>query len=259
MIKLIKNLAKKSKATLRAYKIFKFIREIPFKDYLNFKKLVLIEKVYPYTMVGYSRLANVYFLAELIEKSKVKGAFVECGVWKGGCAAIMGFVVERAKSNRKVWLFDSFQGMPEPSKKDGVDKDGVPAKEYTSNRDSGRLVPTNLCSCSLDDVEKIFFSILKIDRKNVVVRKGWFQETLPEAKKEIGPIAILRLDSDWYESTKCCLENLYDNVIPGGYIIIDDYGFWEGCKKAVDEFLRERDLEVNLISINEMGIYFQKP
>ena len=95
--------------------------------------------------------------------------------------------------------------------------------------------------------------------QNIVIKKGWFQDTLPRAKSEIGKVAILRLDGDWYESTKCCLDNLYENVSPGGYVIIDDYGYWEGCRQALDEFLHARKIGIELREIDHDGRYFQNP
>lgn len=224
------------------FKILKFIKDIPVKDFLNFKKLALFKKVYPYTMVGYLGLSNVYELAKLIEKDKTKGAFIECGVWKGGCSAVMAFIADQAKSERKIWLFDSFEGLPEPT-----DKDGLLAKEFAGK-----------CLACLEDVKKIFFSVLKINQKNIIIKKGWFQNVLPEAKNQIGPIAILRLDADWYEPTKYCLDNLYDNVIDKGYIIIDDYGYWQGAKQALDEFFKERKINPKLIKIDYTAVYFKK-
>ena len=111
----------------------------------------------------------------------------------------------------------------------------------------------------LEAVRKIFFEILNIKKENVKIKKGWFQNTLAREKNEIGAIAILRLDGDWYESTRCCLDNLYDNVIPGGYIIIDDYSYWEGAKRAVDNFFIERRIKIDLIKIDNTGVYFEKP
>lgn len=219
----------------------------------NFEKSKLYLKVRPYTMASSRRLANVYQLSKLVETHKLEGAFVECGVWKGGCIAVMAYVAKKVNSNRKIWLFDSFEGLPEPNK-----KDGAKALEYAQGRSSGKLEPINQCVGPLDDVKEIFFSILKIDENNIVIRKGWFQDTLPIAKNEIGPIAILRVDGDWYESTKCCLENLYDNVISNGYVIIDDYSHWEGCKKAVEEFFEDRNIKVKLNKIDYTGRFFQK-
>lgn len=101
--------------------------------------------------------------------------------------------------------------------------------------------------------------IFKYIKENIVISKGWFQDTLPKDKEKIGKIALLRLDGDWYESTKCCLENLYDNVIIGGYIVLDDYGYWEGAKKALDEFFIKRKISPELIKIDYTGVYFKKP
>ena len=249
-IKIIKNLAKKSPTILKTHKSLRFFKGTSLKDLLNFEKLRLILKVKPYTMVNYLRLSNVHCLSKLIEENRARGAFVECGTWKGGCAAAMARVADRAGSGRKIWLFDSFSGLPEPTEEDGMDKDGVSAKEHFG---------INKCIAPVEEVEKLFFSKLKLNRENIMIRKGWFEDTLPEAKKEIGPIAILRLDADWYESTKCCLENLYDNVISGGYVILDDYNFHQGCQRATDEFLASRGVSMDLVKIDDEAIYFQKP
>ena len=254
ILKSLKEVIGKNRNLRELYKKVKFVKDIPLADFFNFQKLLLVKKVYSYTMVSYQRLSNVYVLAELAEKNKIDGAFVECGVWKGGCSAVMAFVAEKAKSNRKVWLFDSFEGLPEPTK-----EDGNMAKDYANNKAGGKLKTINECVSSLEDVKEVFFKILKINPQNIVIKKGWFQNTLPVAKNEIGPISILRLDGDWYDSTKCCLDNLYDNVIISGYIIIDDYGHWEGTRRALDEFLKERKIKINLIKVDYTGVYFKKP
>lgn len=254
MIKQLKNLIKENESLFRLYKKLRFMKDIPLKDFFNFEKIALFKKVCPYTMLSYQRLSNAYELAKLVEKNNINGVFVECGVWKGGCAAIMGFVADRAKSNRKIWLFDSFEGLPEPT-----EKDGQKAREYALNRASGKLLTINKCVGPLEDVKKIFFEILKINPENVKISKGWFQDTLPKMKEKIGSIAILRLDGDWYESTKCCLDNLYDCVIKNGYIIIDDYGHWEGARRALDEFFITKKIKPSLIKVDYTGIYFQKP
>ena len=103
------------------------------------------------------------------------------------------------------------------------------------------------------------FIKLQIDESKVHLVKGWFQDTLPIYKKKIGKISILRLDGDWYESTKVALDNLYDCVVSGGYVVIDDYYFWDGCKKAVDDFILERKLQVTIRRQDASGAYFIKP
>lgn len=225
------------------YLIFMVFRRMPIQDIFNFKKISLFWKISPYTMVTYGRLTQAFELSKIFEERKIGGAFVECGVWRGGCAAIMAYWVNKAKSNRKIWLFDSFEGLPTPTAKDGLKA----------------MVPINKCEASLECVEFLLFSKLKLARENIYIERGWFQDTLPRARERIGDIAILRLDGDWYESTKCCLDNLYPNVIKGGYIIIDDYDCWEGSKNAVDEFLTERNIDVRLNRIDYGGRYFQKP
>lgn len=245
---------KRSIRDSQLYKKIRFWKSISIRDFFNLEKLWLFKKVYPYTMSSYQRLSNVYELSKKIEKEKTEGAFVECGVWKGGCSAIMGFVADKANSQRKIWLFDSFEGLPEPTK-----KDGSIAINYAGNKAEGKLKTINKCVGQLDDVKEVFFQLLNLNPENVVIKKGWFQNTLPEAKKKIGKISILRLDGDWYESTKCCLDNLYDNVIVGGYIIVDDYGHWEGAKKAIDEFFVNHHINPDLKKIDYTGVYFKKP
>ena len=249
-----KNIVRKNKILFSFAKKLMLVKSIPLIDFLNFKKLWLFKKVYPYTMVGYARLSNVYELANLVEKNKISGAFVECGVWKGGCVAVMAFEAQKFGSGRKIWLFDSFEGLPEPTQ-----KDGPIAKEYAQNKAGGNLKTIDRCVGSLEDVKEIFFKKLKLNPDNIIIKKGWFQNTLPESKEKIGKIAFLRLDGDWYESTKVCLDNLYDNVIIGGYVVLDDYGCWDGAKKALDEFFAERKINPELIKIDDTGVYFKKP
>ena len=250
MIQSFKKIAKNNKTIVSVYFL---IKSITLRDCFNLEKLNLFRKISPFTKVGYTGFSNAYELSKTIEKNGIEGAFVECGVWKGGCAATLAYVAKKAKSNRKTWLFDSFEGLPEPSEKDGNE-----AKEYAKNRIFGKLETINRCVASLEDVEEILFSKLNVDRKNIVIVKGWLQDTLPNAKNEIGSIAILRLDVDWYESTKCCLDNLYDNVISGGYVIFDDYDFWEGCKKAVDEFFAKRNIDIKTNKTNNGVRFFKK-
>jgi hypothetical protein len=232
----------------------RWVRKYLVHDPFNFKKQRLFRRVIHYTMCSYERLTNVYELVRLVEKERLPGAFVECGVWKGGCAGVMAYLTREARSGRKTWLFDSFEGLPEPT-----EKDGRQAVEFAGGKANGKLSPIDECEAALEDARRLLFSELKLDERDVVIEKGWFQHTLPGAKQRIGPIAILRLDGDWYDSTKCCLENLYDNVVAGGFVIIDDYLAWEGCRRAVDEFLEARDVKVEIVTIDSCGTYFCKP
>lgn len=214
--------------------------------------------VRPYTMVTEARLRNIYDVARAIEARRVAGAFVECGVWRGGSAAVMAAVAARARSGRKVWLFDSFEGLPEPTA-----LDGSAAATYAGMRSGGKLRSIEQLVAPLDDVREVMRRV-GVDERALAIRKGWFQDTLPLARGEIGPIALLRLDGDWYESTRVCLEQLYDQVAAGGAVVIDDYDYWEGCRRAVDEFLARQPSAIRLLPVREGGIfadgrYFFKP
>jgi hypothetical protein len=183
----------------------------------------------------------------------VPGNFVEMGVAKGGCAALMGAVAfEMVAFSRSLWLFDSFEGLPEPTVKD--------FERPASQKTGVHVRPLSKGSClgTLQEVQELLLGHCGYPKDRVVFVKGWFQETLPVKAQEIGPIAILRIDGDWYESTLCCLEHLYDNVVPGGSIIIDDYESCVGCNRAVAEFFDKRSLSVNLHMDGRGGCYFIK-
>jgi SAM-dependent methyltransferase len=215
-----------------------------FKKIIHLKEWLIFKKIEAYTMVGHEKLYFVYDISSKIEQRGITGSVVECGVWKGGTAAVMASVIKKYKSQRSVWLFDSFEGLPKPSKDDGEDA----LKQYQNDRGLSKVT----------DVYEAFAK-LSLPLNNVFIRKGWFEETLTPNSKEIGPIALLRLDSDWYQSTKICLETLYDQVVDGGYIVIDDYYAWPGCKKAVDEFIELNKLTVSIKSAGGKAVYFVKP
>src|SRR5262249_20710359 len=151
---------------------------------------------------------------------------------KGGSAALMALALKRSGQSRKLWLFDTFEGLPAPT---SADADFEIANLYTGS-----------CAGSLTEVKDLFKN-LGVD-ENVTFVKGLFQETLPATN--IPSIAILHIDGDWYESVKTCLENLYDKVVPGGVIQIDDYGYWKGARKAVEEFRELRKIDAPLQRID---------
>lgn len=226
---------------------------LPWRDQLNLKNLRLCWRVYGYTEQSMAGIVNVRTLARWADQAGLQGAFVECGVWRGGCAGIMGLMAEA--SGRRLWLFDSFEGMPEATKRDI----GPQADELARGRREGRLVPVGTSVATVEEVQELLHCKLGLRPTTIVFRKGWFQHTIGPARAEVGPVAILRVDGDWYESTKVCLEGLYDNVVEGGFIIIDDYGWFPGCKAAVDDFLAHRKLEVQLIAVDYSCVYFRKP
>lgn len=221
------------------------------------KRLSTIYRVRPYSMVGRSGLLATYDVTHKMERNNVDGCFVECGVARGGCSALMALVADENKGNRdrKVWLFDSFEGLPEPTSEDEYEE---PAQDKPKDKHAS-LVSEGYCLGTYHEVERLLFSKLGLNRNSVFMVKGWFQDTLPKHKDKVGPIAVLRIDGDWYDSTKCSLENLYDNVISGGYIIIDDYESVIGCRRATDEFLGSKGLAVKMVFDGRGGCYFEKP
>jgi len=224
-------------------------------DSRSVKRIKTIYSVRPYTMVGRTGLLATYDIASAIEESNSGGCFVECGVARGGCSALMALVASENRNGRKVWLFDSFEGLPEPTNEDKH----IETIIYKPKDKSASLVSPGYCLGTYDEVEALLFSKLRLSKNNVFMVKGWFQDTLPEYRDKIGATSVLRIDADWYESTKCCLENLYNNVISGGYVIIDDYRSVVGCKKATDDFLKNKNLDVKLIFDDRGGCYFVKP
>lgn len=221
----------------------------------NTDKIKTIRRILPYTMVGRTGLLATYDIADEVERRGLEGCFVECGVARGGCSALMAMVARENNSGRKVWLFDSFEGLPEHTDED--EYQGLLIRKPKDR--SSSVVSAGYCLGTFEEVEELLFTRLGLSRDKIFMVKGWFEDTLPNYKDKVGQITVLRIDADWYESTKCCLENLYDNVIAGGYIIIDDYGSIIGCKKATDEFLKDNDIYVNLSFDKRGGCYFTKP
>ncbi|MBI4335769.1 MAG: hypothetical protein HY589_03855 [Candidatus Omnitrophica bacterium] len=239
----VKGLAKRRAFVLNAYLTWMLFRRMPLRDIFDLEKIALFWKVAPYTMTNYQRLSQIYEFARSFEKADIKGAFVECGTWRGGGAGVMAYVAHRAGQDRGVWVFDAFGGLPSPTIKDGR----TGQKGYRINE-----------MFSIGHARYLMFSKLRLNEANVHIEKGLFQETVTKSVGKIQDIAILRLDCDLYESNKCCLENLYSKVIRGGYVIINTYDSWEGTKRAVDEFLAANNANVELRKIDYGGRYFQK-
>ncbi len=194
------------------------------KNYYNlFTEKILSNR---FTVVSKERLENLYNQCKKFNNTNY--SFVECGVAKGGCLAMMKFA---SGKNNKVFGFDTFDSM-----------------HTITNEDLGDYNVLNT------------FNKLGLNMNNVILVKGLFQDTLEiqENVDNVGEIAVLRLDSDWYESTKICLEKLYDSVIDGGIIIIDDYGQFIGAKKATDEFRNKHKIITPLIKTDYTEYYWVK-
>lgn len=200
-----------------------------------------LAKVRPLSMVSEDALIDLANQVHAVLTYGIPGDFVECGVWRGGASLLMADLLRQAGvRDRKVWLFDSFAGLPAPE-----EIDGLVAMEYAKNADSPACYDN--CTASLEQVQQSAKELGLASYTEFV--KGWFDQTLPATRHRIGPIAILRVDADWYSSVRCCLDNLYDQVVSDGFIILDDYYCYDGCAVAVHEFFGQRRLAHRIESV----------
>jgi hypothetical protein len=245
------------------YNIQRANRPLPYHGYdLEAEARTAIERVNGHTMVSFEKLVPLYQQAAFCEQAQIPGAFVECGVWKGGCVGIMAQAnLKYGSSRRHLHLFDSFEGIPEPD----AEVDGAAAVKFAKEAGggvSGKLVALEDQYGGVGTLQSnrdLMETQLKYDPAFLHYHVGWFQDTVPKDAAAIGPIAILRLDGDWYASTKICLDHLYDQVVRGGFVIIDDFKAYEGCEKAVREFLAARGETVYLHHLDRWGRYWIKP
>ena len=226
----------------KVYDVYQSIKDnifyrIPSTDAEVRQMKKILRAIKSHTMTSRVGLLATYAIAVQSRIDNLQGAFVECGVARGGCAAMMALV---AGGSRKTWLFDSYEGLPEQSDKDGQQKP-VRGNDRTAND-----LAKGYCLGTFEDVEHLLYTKLQLNRGRVLMVRGWFDDTLPVWRDNVGDIAVLRLDCDWYESTMCCLKNLYDSVVEGGWVIIDDYQL-PGCKKAVNDFLQDRKQKQSMI------------
>lgn len=215
------------------------------------------------TMLPRERLQSLYEQVRFCEIVQLEGALVECGVWKGGAAGMMALAAGRALGKRSLHLFDAFTDICQPD----PDKDGALAVKEAERitAPTGKLEPMLGFYDDVgghgtrEDCRALIEDRIGYPAELVTYHVGWFQDTLPQAVEKLGPIAVLRLDGDWYESTMVCLENLYDLVASGGFVVIDDYGAYDGCRKAVDEFIAKRSIKAFLQEVDGGCRYFVKP
>lgn len=173
------------------------------------------------TMLTEEILENVEYCIRDVVKNKVKGDFIECGVWRGGACIYAHHVLKELGENRKVYVADSFEGLPKPN-----------TELYPADANDNHWSFPEL-SVSVEEVKKNFEVFGPLD-ESIVFVKGFFKDSLPTCK--IKKISVLRLDGDMYESTMDSLKNLYHKLSIGGYCIVDDYGGVPGCTMAIDEF-----------------------
>jgi O-methyltransferase len=212
----------------------------------------VMRAVRPYTMTGNDKLHALITATRYIHRHGIPGAVVECGVWRGGSMhAVARTLDQLGDHSRDLYLYDTYEGMTEPSDKD-VRYDGRPASGILAAADNRSLV---WAWATLEDV-RAGFDTVPYPAERLHFIKGPVEETVPAQAPD--EIAILRLDTDWYESTVHELEHLYRRLVPGGVLIIDDYGHWQGSRRATDEFL-ERTGERLLLLRADSGRVAVKP
>lgn len=222
---------------------YNFFNRLRKKEDLHLIQLSHIyDKYINYTMIPKETFVENLKLCQSF--NHVRGSIIECGVWRGGMIAAIS---ELLGNDRKYYLFDSFDGLPEAK-----EIDGEAAINWQNNKE-GSIYYDN-CKAEIDYADKA----MKISgTEDYRLIKGWFSETLPKFNMN-EEIAILRLDGDWYDSTMQCLTFLYPRVCKGGLIIVDDYYSWEGCSRAIHDYLSSHKLPDKIFQLNQWNSYIIK-
>lgn len=201
-----------------------------------------------YTMTSLERMAALHDAVRYLEANRIGGDFVECGVWRGGSSMNMALtLLALGASDRELFLFDTFTGMSEPTV-DDVDVHGRVAQTKFQTMADGDV--NKWCYASIEEVRDNLRSTGYPQHRLHLV-KGKVEDTLPASAPE--RIALLRLDTDWFESTQHELVHLFPRLVPGGVMIIDDYGHWQGARRAVDGYFENHRLKPLLFRIDYTG------
>lgn len=209
----------------------------------------VIRQVQPFTMTGPERIAALCNAVEYVAHCGISGAFVECGVWRGGsCMAAALTLLRLGRTDIDFYLFDTFSGMPPPGEVDKVAATGEPAAAVLARSDP--RTSNEWGYASSDEVrQNLAATGYPPDRLHLIA--GTVEETLPA--RAPARISLLRLDTDWYQSTRHELIHLFPRLVAGGVLIIDDYGHWSGAKQAVDEYIAQRKVKILLSRIDYTG------
>ena len=196
------------------------------------------------TMIGHLRLDNLQQCLTTVLDEQIPGDALEAGVWRGGaCIFMMGMLEALGDTDRRVFVADSFEGLPVPDR-------------ATYPKETRDLSTATALAVDLDEVKRNFARYGLLNER-VVFLEGWFKDTLATAPIEA--LSILRVDGDYYESTLQALDALYDKVSPGGFVIIDDYWSLKPCREAVTDFLTKRMLEVDIQPVDSTCVYWRIP
>jgi O-methyltransferase len=216
----------------------------------------LRERVAEATMTSTERMHALYQAVNHVTDAKIAGDVVECGVWRGGSSMLSALaLLARDDRSRRLWLYDTFEGMTPPGELD-VKYDGAAARDLLSTQDRSAELVNDWCVASVEDVRSNMQATgYPMDRVRFV--EGKVEETIPAQSPDA--IAILRLDTDWFESTWHELVHLYPRLMPGGVLIVDDYGWWKGAREAVDRYFAEQGVRMLLARVDDTGRMGIKP
>jgi len=223
--------------------------QLAIPDNINRADREIIKICSSYTMTSVERQVALINSVEYVSRNNIAGGFVECGVWKGGSSLAAALKFSELGDYRDIFMFDTFEGMTSPTAAD-IDINGKKADALLSmeeKSDDGSI----WCNSDLETAKKTMRLAENYPEKNIIFIKGKVEDTL---KDNIPPsISILRLDTDWYESTKYEMEYLFPRLAIGGILILDDYGHWCGAKKAVNEYLKNNRIKIFLNKIDFSG------
>jgi hypothetical protein len=220
-----------------------------FPSDFNSEEINVIREARFYTMTSIERMYALIHAVKYISQNNIVGDIVECGVWKGGSMmAIAKTLIELGDESRNLYLFDTFSGMTEPSDKD-IDFRGLKASTLLQESDK-KNEKSVWCYASLELVKEVM-SKTGYNNQKINFIKGMVEETIPSHAPE--SISLLRLDTDWYESTRHELNHLFPRLSKNGVLIIDDYGHWQGSKLATDEYFSQNNITIFLNRIDSTG------
>jgi hypothetical protein len=217
-------------------------RDLPQAD------MEIVRFVRPYTMArDVDRIYPIINAARYVCQHRIPGSIVECGVWRGGMMmAAARTLMALGEQQRDLYLFDTFEGMVQPTSKD-VDTKGTPAARKFVRAEKVGVEGSDWCYASIEEVTRNMLST-GYPGERIHVIKGKVEATLPASAPD--RICILRLDTDWYESSKHEMVHLFPRLQRGGVLILDDYGHWVGARQATDEYLRDHSVQLHLIRID---------
>ena len=209
----------------------------------------IYEKAAPFTMTSVERMYALYEGIRHVVARNVPGDLVECGVWQGGSSMVMALTLAMlGDTSRKIHLYDTFTGMTRPDEVDRRARDS--AEQISRWQHFERGDHNEWCYASLEEV-RANMATTGYPADKLVFVKGRVEDTLPGSAP--AAVALLRLDTDWYQTTRHELKHLYPRLAAGGVLVLDDYGSFEGARKAVDEYFAENDIGPYLHRVDSTG------